>query len=460
VLRAEPGLQFAGRVLTDPTSGRPVVYTENLFVRFIPGASNRKCKQLLRDYRLTIRGVPEQVPNTFFVSAPTGTGLVTFEIADRLLADEMVELCHPELIRKKRSRAAFPQQWHLKKTTVNGRSVSAHANVEAAWALSTGKRTTIAVIDDGVDVGHEEFAGAHKIVAPRDATNRTNDARPKLQASPANDDEGDAHGTACAGVACANGKHGASGVAPDAKLMPIRLSSGLGSMREHDAFMWAVEHGADVISCSWGPEDGEPSDPNDPTHRQVTYLPDSTRTAIEFAIRHGRNGKGCVITWAAGNGNESVDNDHYANNEYVLAVAACNDRSKKSSYSDHGKAIWCSFPSDDEGPPEPRTPGIWTTDRDDIAGEGYNPHFSGGDAAGKYTDAFGGTSSACPGVAGVAALILARNPSLTWSEVKEIIKQSCDRIDRTGGRYDSSGHSRKYGFGRVNAKKAVELATY
>jgi subtilisin-like proprotein convertase family protein len=61
-------------------------------------------------------------------------------------------------------------------------------------------------------------------------------------------------------------------------------------------------------------------------------------------------------------------------------------------------------------------------------------------------------------VAGVAALILARNPSLRWDQVKDVIRRSCDRIDPAGGKYDADGHSRKYGYGRVNAKKAVDLA--
>jgi subtilisin-like proprotein convertase family protein len=81
-----------------------------------------------------------------------------------------------------------------------------------------------------------------------------------------------------------------------------------------------------------------------------------------------------------------------------------------------------------------------------------------GDAAGNYTNDFGGTSSACPGVAGVAALVIARNSNLRWDEVRDILKRSCDRIDTAGGQYDATGRSPFYGFGRVNAKKAVELA--
>jgi subtilisin-like proprotein convertase family protein len=186
----------------------------------------------------------------------------------------------------------------------------------------------------------------------------------------------------------------------------------------------------------------------------VVPLPDSTRLAIDWAVTNGRNGKGCVITWAAGNGNESVDNDGYASYEKVIAVAACHAKEKKSAYSDFGKAIWCTFPSNDTVLP---SPGIWTTDRSGTAG--YNPgQVSRGDAAGNYVNDFGGTSSACPGVAGVAALILARNPSLRWDEVKDLLKRSCDKIDTSGGKYGADGHSINYGYGRVNAKRAVELA--
>jgi subtilisin family serine protease len=305
----------------------------------------------------------------------------------------------------------------------------------------------IAIVDDGIDIEHAEFASAGKIVAPQSLTRpRGPDPRPG---------DGDNHGTACAGVACADGRHGASGVAPDAKLMPLRMVSGLGSMDEADAFAWAADHGADVISCSWGPRDGRWWDEHDPVHQEVTPLPDSTRLAIAYAIEHGRDGKGCVITWAAGNGNESVDNDGYAAHDRVIAVAACNDMGTRSAYSDMGKALWCAFPSSNGEPS--LTPGIWTTDR--TGAEGYNPgDESLGDEAGGYTNSFGGTSSACPGVAGVAALVLAVNPELTWSEVRDVLRGCCDRIDEAGGAYDADGHSRLYGFGRVNAARAVELA--
>ena len=446
VLKREPAIEFAGRVLLDPRSKRPVVYTENLFLKFDDDASASARRALLKKHKLTVKRQLGYTANAFFVEAPNDIGLKVFTLAERLLQNPIVELCHPELIRESRTRAAFTQQWHLKKTRIAGVSVDAHANVEAAWAFADGAGTTIAVIDDGVDIDHEEFTVVGKIVSPVDVTRDTSNPRPGNRNN---------HGTACAGVACASGKFGASGVAPGARLMPIRLTSDLGSQDEADAFVWAADHGADVISCSWGPIDGDPELDDDPLHDQVTPLPDSTRLAIDYAATQGRGGKGCVILFAAGNGNESVDNDGYASYERVIAVAASNDSGKRSLYSDFGAAVWCAFPSNDLVPT--KTLGIWTTDRS--GKDGYNPgRDTLGDAAGNYTNDFGGTSSAAPGAAGVAALVLSRNPNLRADEVRDILRGSCDRIDTARGQYDANGRSVFYGFGRLNARRAVELA--
>lgn len=452
-LKKEPEIEFAGRVLTDPQSGAPVLYTENFFVKFDDDLSSAKGRALLKEYGLTVKRELAYQRNAYFVEAPVGTGLDIFKISEELLKEATVELCHPELVREVRSRGAFPQQWHLKKTSVGGTVIDQHASVEAAWGLSQGEGITIAVIDTGIDIDHEEFRSSGKVIAPFNASVPENDPKRKDPRPVLGDDEN--HGTACAGVACGDGRFGASGSAPKARLMPIRLMSGIGSQAEADAFFHAASNGADIISCSWGPRDGRWWDPTDPRHNHVVPLPDSTKAALDWAVRNGRNGKGCVILWAAGNGNESVDNDGYASYEKVIAVAACNDRGKRSAYSDFGAAIWCAFPSDDGDPA--LTPGIWTADR--TGGRGYNfGTTQQGDAAGNYTNSFGGTSSATPGAAGVAALVLSRNPNLRWDEVKDILKRSSDKIDTAGGNYDPNGHSTIYGYGRVNAKKAVELA--
>jgi subtilisin family serine protease len=449
-LTEEPQIRFAGRVLVDPASDAPVVYTENFFVKFDADLDDEECRRILADYALSIKRPLTYAANAYFAAAKEGTGLAIFDIAEKLLAVPRVELCHPEIVREARARAAFVPQWHLQKTTIGGQVVDAHANVVAAWPLSQGEGTTIAIIDSGIDLNHEEFRSAGKIVSPRDATLGTDNPTPHT---------GENHGTACAGVACGDGNFGASGVAPRARLMPIRLASVLGSQQEGDAFQWAADHGADVISCSWGPADGEWWNPSDPAHDAVVPLPDSTRTAINYAISNGRNGKGCVICWAAGNGNESVDNDGYASYEKVIAVAACNDFGTKSAYSDFGDAVWCAFPSNNGDPSQ--TTGIWTADRSGTAG--YNAGgvtTKKGDVNGNYTNSFGGTSSACPGLAGTVALIVARNPSLRWDEVKDILKQTSDRIDPANGHYDPvTRRSPIYGFGRVNARNAVVAAT-
>ncbi len=447
ILKREPALRFAGRALCDPKSRTPVVYTENAFIKFVDDVRPSQIKQILKKHKFTARRAVSYARNAWLISAPPGSGFDLFGMIEKLFHEDAVELLHPELVRRAARKGAFPQQWHLKKTTVNGATVDAHAHVEAAWSLADGAGVTIAVIDDGVDIDHEEFRSSGKIVAPRDVTLGSGNPRPGFN---------DRHGTCCAGVACADGNFGASGVAPRARLMPIRLRSGLGSAHEAEAFAYAARNGADVISCSWGPEDGKWWDPNDPTHQLVVPLPDSTRLAIDFAINQGRNGKGCVVLFAAGNGNEPVENDGYASYEKVIAVAASNDTGTKAVYSDTGSAIWCAFPSGDFVAPM-LTPGIWTTDN--TGPSGYNPgNAQMGDIDGKYTNRFTGTSSACPGAAGVAALALSRNPALRWDEVREILKNCADKIDPSGGAYDASGRSAKYGYGRLNARKAVELA--
>src|SRR5215213_2117702 len=348
-LHESPATRFAGRVLVDEKSREPVLYTENLFVKFADDKNRDECLEVLREAGLTVKQELPYATNAFFVATPEGTGQRVFDIANELLGRNDVEYCQPELVRRLGERAIFAQQWHLKTTTIAGRWVNASANVEAAHTITEGEDVTIAIIDTGTDIDHDEFASEGKLVAPRDTTSHDADPRP----------------------------------------------SGRGE----------------------------------------------------------NHGKGCVVFFAAGNGNESVDNDGYASYERVLAVAACNDQSLRSVYSDHGDAVFCAFPSNDFEFPEedhqaPLTPGIWTTDRTGRSG------YSDDD----YTNSFGGTSSACPGAAGVAALVLSCNPSLSWDEVRYVLRRTCDQIDPEGGEYDEEGHSSHYGYGRLNAERAARSA--
>lgn len=447
----EREIRFAGRVLKDAETGEPVVYTENFFVKFKDNTSEEQCKTCIEKLGLRVKEKLGFAECAYFICAESGTGMKIFELAEKLLKNPRVQYCHPELVRQKKHRSIDPNQWHLQPLVRNGILIDQHINVGPAWEKSKGEGITIAVVDDGVDQFHPEFEG--KIVSPYDTVIDEQDGNPKRR--------GEDHGTACAGVAAAAGRYKATGVAPEALIMPIR-SGGLGSLAEAKAFWWATDNGADIISCSWGPMDGPWWDSQDPQHFQDFPLPDSTRLAIDYAIEQGRGGKGCIIVWAAGNGNESCDLDGYASYPKVIAVAASNDRGVRSYYSDYGQSIWCCFPSSDVDSryvpvprPQPLTPGIWTTDR--MGQAGYNQGvLNDGDEEGDYTNSFGGTSSSCPGVAGVVALMLGANKDLTWQEVRTIIKNSCDRIDAEFGDYDANGHSPFYGYGKINAEKALE----
>ena len=120
ILKKEPEIQFAGRVLVDPQSKTPILYTENFFVKFDDEKSTSACKKVLKGYGLTVKRELEYARNAFFVEAPANTGLEVFNIAEKLVQEPSVELCHPEIVRESRRRNAFPQQWHLKKATING----------------------------------------------------------------------------------------------------------------------------------------------------------------------------------------------------------------------------------------------------------------------------------------------------------------------------------------------------
>ena len=127
LLKAEPGIDFAGRVLVD-AHGRPVVYTENLFVKFDDDAEPEACEGVLQRLGLAINRGLSYARHAYFVAAPENSGLAVFTIAETLLGEESVALCHPELVSPSRQRRqAFPSEWHLKATAVNGRLVDAHA---------------------------------------------------------------------------------------------------------------------------------------------------------------------------------------------------------------------------------------------------------------------------------------------------------------------------------------------
>jgi subtilisin family serine protease len=125
-----------------------------------------------------------------------------------------------------------------------------------------------------------------------------------------------------------------------------------------------------------------------------------------------------------------------ASNSDTIAVGASNDggisgEEERSDYSQFGSELDVVAPSSGGGQ------GITTTDR--MGADGYD--------ASNYTSTFGGTSSATPLVAGIAAVIIADNPALTAAEVRTILREGADEI----GPYAYSGNRNDfYGYGRVN----------
>ena len=177
----EADTRFAGKVLIEPKSKRPILYTENFFVKFNDDAKTQACKKIMKGLGLSITKEIEYLRNGFFISAKEGTGKKVFSLAEALIKSPLVDLAHPELVQERDYRQFFSQQWHLDKINFNGQSINQHANVVKAWEQSQGEGITIAVIDDGCDMDHDEFKSSGKIVDPRDVTQKSNDPSPKAR---------------------------------------------------------------------------------------------------------------------------------------------------------------------------------------------------------------------------------------------------------------------------------------
>src|SRR5258705_13154840 len=98
-LKTAPDVRFAGGVLIDPKSREPVLYTENLFVKFIDTADGDACRDVLRAAGLTIKEKPSYATNPFFVEGPQSNGPQVFDLARDLIPRADDGYWHPEPIR-------------------------------------------------------------------------------------------------------------------------------------------------------------------------------------------------------------------------------------------------------------------------------------------------------------------------------------------------------------------------
>jgi hypothetical protein len=304
------------------------------------------------------------------------------------------------------------EQWDL--TTDRGISV------DRAWALSTGKGMVIADIDVGVDPEHEDLKG--RFTDGFDFF--MNDATVTSETS-------NAHGTNVAGVlgAAADNGIGIAGIAPDARIMPVRTADNIlhQGARLAAGIVWATDHGADVISMSLGAE--------------------SRAAALDRAVRYAHR-RGVVMVAAIGN--ESANHHNYpATYDEVIAVGGINPDTADAAA---------------QGALEPQTP-VAADFTVRAAYSDYGPHIDvvaptqvpTTNYGGGYQRNWSGTSAATPHVAGVAALVKAARPGLTPVQVRQLITRTAD--DLSG---EQNGHKAGWdqftGYGRVNAYEAVRAA--
>jgi serine protease len=167
------------------------------------------------------------------------------------------------------------------------------------------------------------------------------------------------------------------------------------------------------------------------------FFDQTIASAISDARTLGRGGKGCPVVFASGNSNGAWSGVTFpANLPGVITVGAINSSGNIWGYSSRGAEMDLVCPSGNTG----LNGDLVTIDR--MGFLGYE--------TGNYTQRFGGTSAACPQVSGVIALMLSVKPDLTESQVAAILQQSATDMG-------SSGFDTTYGYGRLNAFKALKL---
>lgn len=448
--------------------------TDEILVRFKPDVTQAKADEIIKNYNLSIVQRGE-----LFYTLSVQKGASTLQVANNLMESGFAEFSHPNFympVEKLQvpNDTYFKYQWNLRNTgqTINdGHTGTPGADISAvkAWKITQGSSSiTIAVLDEGLTSDHPDLPNTRQVRLPG---SNFSTSVPSDDPSPVADGN---HGNATSGIIAAtrNNSLGIAGIAPNCKIMPVKiLNPAASNANIANAITFAKDNGADVLSNSWGYGSNDPN------------LIPAIVVAIQDAATTGRNGKGCVVVFAAGNTADQLNGNTgfvtFPGNvdiNGVLTVGASDRYDKQADYSPTSipsstfnqivdiaapshRAYSCQIPGE--------TFEIWSID---IPGNaGYNPWSENGDcgsipvmgsflpASGSNYKAFtghmGGTSAACPQVAAAAALVLSLNPALKQAKVFKILTQNADKVG--GYSYNSSGFSNELGYGRLNLYNAV-----
>lgn len=332
--------------------------------------------------------------------------------------------------------------WHL----INELGTGIDVRVQSVWnAGLTGSGVALATVDDGMQIDHPDLSPNY------DSADSYNFGTHSAVPTPESGD--DNHGTVTAGVAAAAGGNniGVCGAAPHASLACLRVS-----------FYTNVSSEADFADANAYHSSGSNTSIKIKNHSYGMTDPwyDLPLETAAFATSAAA---GTIHVFAAGNGRGSSPVDvtmdankgSYQCNPDVITVAALDENGKYKSYSSYGACVFASAPS-----------GLLSTDR--TSTYGYNPaesSFSDED----YVDGMEGTSFSAPLTAGVLALVKQAQPALNVRFAKHLLARCSDLADQydtsteSGGGWVTNGAGLKfnenYGFGLVNAKRLVAMAT-